>query len=86
MCQVQFISSSGLIRRNKPKQEGLMGPAANPETASSAHLNPKYSPCQGFQFSSAGVSWSCPCQLMLGKSQSGSSSQVLSISKGINVN
>lgn len=54
MCQVQFISSSGLIRRNKPKQEGLMGPAANPETASSAHLSPKHSPCQGFQFSSAG--------------------------------
>lgn len=27
-----------------------MGPAANPETASTAHLDPKYSPCQGFQF------------------------------------
>lgn len=27
-----------------------MGPAANPETVNVAHLNPKYSPCQGFQF------------------------------------
>lgn len=27
-----------------------MGPAANPETVSTAHLDPKYSPGQGFQF------------------------------------
>lgn len=31
-----------------------MDPAANPGMASIAHLNPKYSPCQGFQFILAG--------------------------------